>query len=349
VRLSRAIQWVLGAGLAAAGLLIFFRNVDPHRLVQLLLQTNLLVILMCAVLSVCSVWFRALRWRVMLPATQAAHTKKLFSIVTISFMINNILPARMGEAARAVLLWKRNGYGIAVSIGSLIQERGIDLLMFSACFFVPVFLSPLVAPDSGIAASASVYKTVTLKSFAVVLAAVVAASIALLFAYSRFPKGVIWLGRKSLRFLPAKAHPRLKRVARDVISTLNWTFSAKKWLAVFMLSFMIVTCYAMMVVLLAGQNNFGFLSGLFSQAFSALGAAIPLTPGYVGTLHAVMLEGLALCGMARDKAQAITIIYHGVPYITITLLGLYYFFSMKITFRDISEAEKTIDKEEEKK
>jgi hypothetical protein len=348
VKLSRAIQWVLGAGLAAAGLLIFFRNVEPHRLVEQLLHTNLLVILMCAVLSVCSLWFRTLRWRVLLPVTQASHTKRLFSIVTIAFMINNILPARLGEAARAVLLWKRNGYSIAVSIGSLILERGIDLLMFSACFFIPVFLAPLVNPGSGIAASASVYKTVTLHTFAVLLAVVVAASIVLLFAYSRFPKTVIWLGRKCLKFLPAKAHPRLKRVARDIISTLDWTFSARKWLAVFMLSFMIVTCYALMVVLLAGQNNFGFLSGLFAQAFAALGAAIPLAPGYVGTLHAVMLEGLALCGMARDKAQAITIIFHAVPYITVTLLGLYYFFSLNISFRDISEAEKTIEKEEEK-
>jgi hypothetical protein len=348
VKLSRAIQWVLGAGLAAAGLLFFFRNVEPHRLVEQLLHTNVLVILVCAALSVCSLWFRALRWRILLPAAPAAHTKRLFSIVTIAFMINNILPARLGEAARAVLLWKRNGYTVAVSIGSLVLERGIDLLMFSACFFVPVFLAPLVTPESGLAASASVYKALTLKSFAVVLAAGVAVSIALLFAYSRFPKAVTWLGTNCLRFLPVKAHPRLKRVARDVISTLDWTFSAKKWLAVLLLSFMIVACYAVMVVLLAGQDNFGFLSGFFAQAFAALGAAIPLAPGYVGTLHAVMLEGLTLCGMARDKAQAITIIFHAVPYITVTLLGLYYFFSLNISFRDISEAEKTIEKEEEK-
>jgi uncharacterized protein (TIRG00374 family) len=251
----------------------------------------------------------------------------------------------MGEAARAVLLWKRNGYPIAVSIGSLILERGIDLLMFGACFFVPVFLAPLVSPESGITASASVYKTLTLKSIAVVLASGVAVSLALLFAYSRFPKAVAWLGGKSLRFLPVKAHPRLRRIAGDVISTLDWTFSAKKWLAVLILSFGIAACYSSMIVLLAGPKNFGFLYGLFAQAFAALGAAIPLAPGYVGTLHAVMLEGLALCGMARDKARAITIIFHAVPYITVTSLGLYYFFSMKITFRDISEAEKTIEKE----
>jgi uncharacterized protein (TIRG00374 family) len=346
VRLSRAIQWVLGAGLAAAGLLIFFRNVDPHRLAEQLLRTNLLVILVCAALAVGALWFRSLRWRVLLPEKPPANKKQLFPIVVIAFMINNILPARMGEAARAVLLWKRNGYGIAVSIGTIILERGIDLLMFGACFFVPVFLAPMVSPGSGLAASASAYKTITLHTFAVMLAAGVAASLAVLFAYSRAPRAVAWLGGKCLKFLPVKMHPRLTRIARDVISTLDWTFSAKKWLAVLFFSFGIVTCYALMIVLLAGSSNFGFLNGLFTQAFAALGAAIPLAPGYVGTLHAMMFEGLDLCGMARDKAQAITILFHAVAYIAVTLLGLYYFFSMKISFRDISEADKTIEKEE---
>jgi len=346
VRLSRAIQWVLGAGLAAAGLLIFFRNVEPHRLAEQLLHTNLFVILLCALLTVFTLWFRALRWRVLLPAKQAAHKKRLFSIVSVAFMINNILPARMGEAARVVLLWKRNGYGIAVSIGTLIMERGIDLLMFSACFFMPVFLAPIFSPGGGLA-SESGYKTATLHTFAVILAAGVAVSLALLFAYSRAPQAVAWLGGKCLKLLPVKMHPRLKRIGRDVISSLDWTFSVKKWLAVLFFSCMIVSCYALMIVFLAGPGKFGFLFGLFSQAFAALGAAIPLAPGYVGTLHAMMLEGLALCGMAHDKAQAITILFHAVSYITATLLGLYYFFSMNISFKDISEAEKTIEKEEE--
>jgi uncharacterized protein (TIRG00374 family) len=346
--LSRIIQWTLGIGLGAAGLLIFFRQVNLRSLAERIVHTNPVIIILCAALAVCSLWFRSLRWRILLPKPLAAHTKRLFSIVTISFMINNILPARLGEAARAVLLWKRNGYSLAVSIGSLVLERGLDLLVFSACFFVPVFLAPFFYPDGGLSASVSVYKTVTLRTFAAVLTAGVAVAISILFAYSRFPQGVTWLGGKCLKLLPPKMHPRLKRIVRDIISNLDWTFSAKKAGAVFLLSFGIVACFALMVVLLAGQKNFGFLYGLFSQAFAALGAAIPLTPGYVGTLHAVMLEGLTLCGMAHDKAQAVTILYHAIPYITVTLLGLYYFFSMNISFKDISEAKKAIEEEEKK-
>jgi glycosyltransferase 2 family protein len=348
VKSSRIIQWVLGAGLAAAGLLIFFHNVNMRGLGRQIVHTSPLVIAACAALAVGSVWFRSLRWRILLPAAPEAHTKQLFPMVVIAFMINNILPARLGEAARAVLLWKRNGYGIAVSIGSLILERGIDLLVFSACFFAPVFFLPMLSPGSGLAASASVYKTVTLHTIAIVLAAGVGFVISLFIAYARFPRAVRRLGGACCMVLPEKARPRLRRIAVEIMSNLDWVFSVKKVAMVAVLSFCIVACYALMVMLLTAHRGFGFMEGLFSQAFAAIGAAIPLAPGYVGTLHAVLLQGLILCGCEREKAQAVTILFHAVPYVTVTLLGLYYFFSMHISFRDISEAEKTIEKEEKR-
>ena len=347
MKFSRAAQWILGTCLAAAGLLIFFRNVDPHRLAHQLSRTNPLALAACAGLSVCTLWFRTLRWNIMLPSPPMSHKKQLFPIVTIAFMINNILPARMGEAARAVLLWRRNGFSAAVSIGSLILERGIDVLALSASFFVPVFCAPLMRPGSGLTSTASVYKTVTLQSCAILLSAGVAAAVGLLVAYSLFPVLVRRMFAVCLKMVPARAHPRMQRIGMDIASTLDWTFSAPKAAAVTALSVCIVLCYGLMVVILTKETGFGILQGLFAQAFAALGAAIPLAPGYVGTLHAVMLEGLVLCGTARDKAQAVTILFHAVPYITVTLLGLYYFFSMNITFRDISEAEKSIEKEDQ--
>lgn len=340
---SRVIQWVCGVGLAAAGLAVFFRNVDTHGLAQQLAHTSPLVIVACAVLTLCSLWFRSQRWHIMLPQSGTGHKRQLFSIVTIAFMVNNILPARMGEAARAVLLWKRNGYAAAVSIGSIILERVIDLLAFMACYFVPVFLLPFLRPG-GLGASAN--KTATMQTFAFLMAAVFLFVLGLFIAYLRFPAAMRWMGEKSLGLIPRKAHPRLRRIAAEIMSTLDWTFSAAKVAQVLALSFLIVSCYAVMIVMLTADRNFGFFYGLFSQSFAAFGAAIPLAPGFVGTLHAVMLEGLVLCGLGRDKAQAVTIIFHAVPYVTTTVLGLYYFFRMNIRFRDISEAEKTIEKEE---
>jgi glycosyltransferase 2 family protein len=343
LKLSRVVQWLLGTCLAAAGLLIFFRSVDPHRLVLQLSHASPWGIAACAGLAVMSIWLRAIRWKVMLPEPPLSHKKQLFPLVMIAFMINNILPARMGEAARAVLLWRRNKYSAAVSIGSLILERGIDVLALSACFFAPVFL----LPGMGSGDRSSVYTAVTLHTAAILLAALVACCIGLIAAYSVFPTAVGRMFGRALTIVPESIRPRIERVGRDVASTLDWLFSWKKVVAVVALSAGIVACYGFSILALMQGEHFGLLQALFAQAFAALGAAIPLAPGYVGTLHAFMLEGLALCSVGRDKAQAITILYHAVPYITITALGLYYFFKLNVTFKDISEAEKKIEKEDQ--
>ncbi len=343
MKLSRAVQWVLGTCLAAAGLFVFFRSVNPHRLASQLSHTSPASIAVCALFSVITIWFRAIRWNIMLPSPPQSHKKQLFPLVTIAFMINNILPARMGEAARVVLLWRRNKYSAAVSIGSLVLERGIDMLALSACFFLPVFF----IPGMGRGASSSWYTSVTLHSVAVFLAAAAACGICLMAAYSFFPDAVARMLGRTLVIAPEAMRAKIRRVAGDVASTLHWTSSLRKVLVVIALSVLIVVSYAIPVIVLIRQKDFGILQGLFSQAFAALGAAIPLAPGYVGTLHAMMLEGLVLCGIDRDKAQATTILAHAIPYITVTLLGLYYFFKLNITFKDISEAEKKMEKEDQ--
>ena len=136
MKVSRILQFAAGIGLAAFGLSIFFKNVDLHKLGYEIVSVNPLIAISCAILAVASLWFRALRWKIMLPSSRKAHKRGLFPIVAIAFMINNILPARLGEAARVVLLWKKNNYTAAQSIGSLILERMLDMLAFSSCFFM---------------------------------------------------------------------------------------------------------------------------------------------------------------------------------------------------------------------
>jgi glycosyltransferase 2 family protein len=343
----RIIQWVIGITFAAAGLWIFFRNVDANELVRQLAHSNPLVIISCAVLAVAAIWFRALRSSILLPSCTHAQRKELFPIIMIAFMINNILPARMGEAARAMLLWKKNGYSGAVSVGSIILERFIDTLAFLSCFFAPVFFISELSRGGVFGLST---KAITLQTLALIFSVIFFSSIVMVAVYSRYPKAVRRLGGRivAMKVVSGRLQTRLKRIARELISNLDWTFSARRVAGVVVLSYAIVSCYAAMTVLLIHEKTFGFLSGLFAQAFAAFGAAIPLAPGYVGTLHAVFLQGLILCGIEREKAGAVTIFFHAVPYITVTALGVYYFFRSRLSIKEIKEAEGSIEKEETK-
>jgi glycosyltransferase 2 family protein len=339
VKLSRVAQILGGAMLAAAGLWIFFQKVDIHKLGSELLSCNPLSVIACAVLGIMTLVFRAWRWSIMLPDNEKASKRGLFPIVTIGFMINNILPARLGEAARVMLLWKKNGYNPALCIGSIILERIFDTLAFMSCFFIPVFVLDTMktAQLGGTVAG----KNFTLQTFALFFALIFFGVCLCVFLYSRFPVQSRSSAKKMLRFFPHSLHDKAQKIGSEILSNLDWVFSFKKVILVIIHTYCLLLCYAAIMVILAKDSGFTLLHGLFAQSFAAMGAAIPLAPGYVGTLHAVLLQGLLLCGLERDKAIATAILYHAIPFCAVTLLGLYYFFRMRVSFKDISELKKT--------
>jgi uncharacterized protein (TIRG00374 family) len=346
MKIRPAIQWVIGITLAGAGMWIFLRSIDIRKLGEQIVHANPLVLVTVAALSIVAIWLRALRSMLLLPSCSVKQKKNLFPIAMVGFMVNNILPARMGEAARAVLLWKKNGYSGAVSVGSLVLERILDTLVFMACFFVPVFMIPGLSRSSASGGGAA--GSLTLDVIALGFCAAFCAGVVVLVAYSRFPLVVRKGGKKlcASRLVPRRFASGLTRIAAELISNLDWVFSLKRAAGVAVLSFAIVSCYAVMTVLLINDKSYGFAKGLFSSAFAAIGAAIPLAPGYVGTMHAVFLQGLLLCGISREQAGAATIFFHAVPYVAVTLLGLYYYFRFQVKFKDISKASDHIDTRE---
>jgi len=335
VKVSRVVQLIAGIALAAIGLWIFFQKVDVRTLSSELLSCSPLTVILCAACAVITVWLRALRWKVMLPETKKAHKRNLFPIVSIGFMLNNILPARLGEAARVILLWKKNGYKPAQSIGSIVMERIFDTMAFMACFFVPVFMLPSLkaAPISG----ASIMGiNLTLELFAALFCAGVVAICCVLAVYARFPRNSGAFAQALVHLLPPSLQVRVGSIGAEVFSNLNWIFSLKKVSLVLMYTTLMMLGYGFMVMIVTSRPDFTLLHGIFANSFAAMGAAIPLAPGFVGTLHAVLLQGLLLCGLPRDKAIAVTLLYHAIPYCTVTALGLFYFFHMHVTFKEIS-------------
>jgi glycosyltransferase 2 family protein len=339
VKLSRVAQFIGGVALAAAGMAIFFQKVDVHKLGGELFSLSPLTVAIVAVLGVMTLVFRAWRWKIMLPDQEGASKRGLFPIVSIGFMVNNILPARLGEAARVVLLWKKNGYPPALCIGSIILERMFDTLAFMSCFFIPVFI--LDTMKTARVGGAAAGKSPTLLAFALLFGAIFLSACSAVFLYSRFPTWSRRVARKLLRFVPGSFRGKAQTMGAEVLSNLNWIFSLKKVGLMVGHTYCIMLCYAVTIMMLAKDAGFSLLHGLFAQAFAATGAAIPLAPGYVGTLHAVLLQGLLLCGLSREKAIAAALLYHAIPFCAITLLGLYYFFSMRISFKDISGMQKT--------
>jgi uncharacterized protein (TIRG00374 family) len=325
---STIIQLCAGILFTAGGLYIFFKQVNFVLLWNDIVRTPILIVIGVALLNPLSLFFRSIRLKILLTASKKTSVKELFPQVVIGFMANNIFPARLGEALRAFLLWKKSGFTLAESIGALVVERIIDTVFFALFFFVPVFLSKNMT---------------SLHVYGFIFAAVFASFCIFVLLYSRFPTLLQKIGVYASNVLPKKIREPLMKVSAEVISNLDWVFSIKKVLVVFVLSFATLASYALQMQLLGMDlENFGFLGSMLGVAFAAVGAAIPLAPGYVGTMHAALLHGLGFAGVAADRAGAIAVLYHAIGYVTVTVLGLYYFFSIKLSFRIFETIKKDI-------
>jgi uncharacterized membrane protein YbhN (UPF0104 family) len=215
------------------------------------------------------------------------------------------------------------------------MERIFDTLAFMTCFFIPVFVLHTMKTTQAAGAPA-MGKNLSLEVIAAVFCSIVVAVCLVLFLYTRFPRQLSRIAQSLLRIFPLSLRGKLQTIGIEVFSNLNWIFSLKKVLMVILYTVLMMLSYGYMVMIITSEPGFTLLHGLFANSFAAMGAAIPLAPGFVGTLHAVLLQGLLFCGLPRAKAIAVTLLYHAIPYCTVTALGLVCFFRMHVTFKEIS-------------
>src|SRR6266851_7583401 len=100
-----------------------------------------------------AVWARAWRWHYLLRPLKPISTRRMFPIVTIGYMGNNIYPARAGEVLRAYVLRREEGVPVSASLATIVIERifdGVVMLMF--IFFNLGALARLTG-NSGLAGS----------------------------------------------------------------------------------------------------------------------------------------------------------------------------------------------------
>lgn len=335
---STAFQLCLGVSFTFISLWIFLTPYKNGRwdfsvlshLWKNLRLTPLWVVAAVMALTILTLWLRSLRWNLVLPKSPTASRRGLFELVMIGFMVNNILPARLGEAARILLLWKRNRFTLAQSAGSVLLERIIDTIVYLSFFFIPVLFISGLRPWI---------------PYAVPMACCAAAAFLALLCYALFPKPSRTIGRTLLTLLPLRFRNKVLLIAKEVSSNLDWLFSPGKCLIIVLLSVCIIACYPAMLIVLVHDRSFGVLSGIFTAAWGAIGAAIPAAPGYVGTLHAALKQGLDLCGIEADKAIVVATLYHAIGFTTVTVAGLYYFFRLRISFREIGRAKEEIGRE----
>jgi hypothetical protein len=124
---------------------LFLHKADLAQMWQALAEANYVFILPAILAYFIGVWFRAVRWRLLLKPVGSVSSSRLFPMIIVGHMVNNIMPARLGIIARAFILADREGISKMASGATVVVERVFDGLVLLFFLIIPFLFIPL--PD----------------------------------------------------------------------------------------------------------------------------------------------------------------------------------------------------------
>lgn len=134
LNLRTIISFVLAIGII---IFIFTKlNIDPVKTWNTMLRADPLFFLTGFGIYYAAFWVRAARWRQLLnnvginqKTERLPGLNGLVEIIYLSWFINTIVPAKLGDAYRSYLLKRNGGISFASTIGTILAERFIDMFV----------------------------------------------------------------------------------------------------------------------------------------------------------------------------------------------------------------------------
>lgn len=329
---------LLGAGVSVALLGAMFLLVPLDDVVERLREADPLYFAAAVVIATLAIPVRALRWKVMLhPVRPDVDFHPRNAATAIGFAVNNVLPARAGEFARAFVLGRMTGMPVSAALGTLVVER-----IFDAIVIVGLLFGAMAMPGF----PAGTLAGVDPRHAAGVIALLMAGVAGVLFALVYSPDRTVGLiERLVVRVLPHRA----QRVVLDVFHAFLGGIGVLRSPRLFALSLLWALAQWLFLALsyLFALRAFditapGYVGAIFLQSLVALAVAVPSAPGYVGTFHAGAVLGLGLWSVPADQAVSFAIAFHIGGFVPVTLLGAYYVWRLNLRWGQLESGTEAV-------
>jgi len=331
---------LIGLGVTVLFLWMALRGVRFQDVWTHILSGNFWLLGAAVAVATSSFLIRALRWKVLLaPVKPDTDLHARWAAVSIGFMANNVLPARVGEFARAYAFSRMESVSASAAFGSLVVERALDGIVLLLFLAVPVLM-----PGFPVAGVLTHGVGATALRGAVLLVSVIIVGVVAL---------AIWPGI-FVRIANRVAGTILPRaVARPLIDALEaFTGSlalvrSPKLLGVGFLWTVVLWTYngfSFWLGMKAFGIDTGMISACFTQAVVGFGVAIPSAPGFIGTFEASARFSLTtVFGVEPGRALAFVFGYHFGSWIPITVIGLAYAWKLGFSLGEVGEAEERVE------
>lgn len=260
---------------------------------------------------------RGLRWTFLLaPLTPPDRPTVGLRLATraflVGFMANNLLPARLGDVVRALVLAREARVARSATFATVLLER-----IFDGVTVVGILGVALLAVERS-------EGTRALEGVAALMGLVFGGAllVCVLLATSE-EVSLRWLARL-LRPLPAGPTDEVLALSRRIAAGLHALRTPGRTLMVAVLSVLVwaleVGVYTQVAAALGLELSVLGLALVMSVL--TLGLTAPSAPGFVGVFEALVIPALGLLGVQAEPAAAFALVLHAIHYAPGTALGL---------------------------
>jgi len=328
--LNRYKTWI-GLGLTAILLIAFLLTVDVVKMFDSLVDANYVFILPAIAMYFISILFRTIRWKMLLTHIHDIRISRLYPVVVVGYMANNILPMRLGEFVRSYYLREREGVSVSAALATVFVERVIDAL--TLLIFIVVISLTVPLGVGGVVEGLG--ERLGIAWPLIVLGATVPFIVVftVLMLIARYPEFTLTLTSKIFSRLPNRINLALNNLSETFVIGLAALKSPQLILSMFFVSIPIWLFEAAIFYLvgvsfdfqqnLGGHVNLAIIAVLVT-AITNIGSSIPAAPGGIGLFELITRETLVLIPLGiidRSEAAGYAAVVHATLLIPMILLG----------------------------
>jgi uncharacterized protein (TIRG00374 family) len=328
--LKKHFRAILGIAISVALLWWVLREVSIETVLHELGQSNPWLFAIATVFATLIFPLRARRWRTILdPIYPRLPFGPLWRATAIGMMLNNVLPARAGEPARAYVLSRETPVPFSTAIASIAVDRVFDAIVVLLLAFLAV-LDPRFPADVTVGGQSIV-------SWAIAGATLIGGAVVVLYALVFFPAQLIRVFELFARRLSPRIEERGRAALLKFSDGLSVLRSPRHFAAVFgwTVAHWLTNGIGWWIAMLAVGIHIPFSAALLLQAMVALGVAIPAAPGYFGVFEKVAVLGLAIYSVSASLATSWALGFHVLSFIPITVFGAVYAARLNLNLKDI--------------
>jgi glycosyltransferase 2 family protein len=327
--MSRGVRIGVSVVISAVFLGFAVRGVDWWQAWAAMESANYLWILPMLPVTVWTLYIRAQRWRLFLHAVGVPHMRVLVAATNIGFMANMVLPLRIGEVIRPVLVSRRESLPLSGVLASVLLERIFD--MFTILFLFGVAASLVQVSDQ-------------VRQWGIMLMTL-ALSVAAVIAFIRWQEELaLGIARRVCDLLPGSGGEAVYGFISGFVQALSMLDSPAAFLRAFAWSLYLWLAIASMYIFAFIAFHLQvptFVGALVMTAIVAIAVSVPSAPGYIGAYQLGCVLGLAIFGIAESDAIAFSLIAHLTQFVSVIGAGLYSLWTENISIKEVESAERS--------